>query len=156
MRHHRHQKERQTTPREQKPPKGFRKLHIVGEVWHYRITKAGISIIGPQRERAFVDMSVFTGWDNDTLERASWKGYWPKIGPSHVKAYILKYDMSGPGQTVPAPGRDSLAHRAGSEWYALPPFPEGTTEMPTLRDGSHPVIWRYPAHKKERHLAQAS
>ncbi len=36
-------------------------------------------------------MSDFTGWSWDTLERAGYKGYWPKFGPQDVKDYINKH-----------------------------------------------------------------
>jgi hypothetical protein len=71
-----------------------RSVHIQGVEWQFRIKGGGISIWDPNDKHYHIRWNVFTGWDNDTLERAAWKGYWPKLGPGDIKDWILTHDLS--------------------------------------------------------------
>jgi hypothetical protein len=100
-----------------KPRKPFgRPVHIDGEEWRYKISSAGVRIRTPQGGYVFVDMCVFTGFNNEHIERAHWKGYWTELGPGDVKTYIEKYEVEG----APCPG-------SGTE--RIPPFVEGTEDQ---------------------------
>jgi hypothetical protein len=68
-----------------------RKLHFPDdEIWSYAISGHGLRIRSPEGKTTKVSMSDFTGWTPAQLERASWKKYWPEIGPQDVKDYITK------------------------------------------------------------------
>ena len=65
-------------------------VHINGQEYPYKVSRAGVRWYTPDGKPHFVNMSELTGWTNDALERANWKGYPPAVKPSDVKEYLIK------------------------------------------------------------------
>lgn len=74
--------------------KHWRKVHIGDQEWRYHIGSWHIVVRGPEGERLQTDHSEITGWDHLALERADWKGGYPEIKPSAIKAFIQeRFDL---------------------------------------------------------------
>ncbi len=93
MRHGRHRQHRRESRVVKLPIKADtrRSIHFDTGVWRYRISKWWVIFWSPKEEKTVVSLSRFTGWSWYGLERAAWKGGGPKVGPSEVKAYIVKH-----------------------------------------------------------------
>jgi len=79
--------------------KKFRDLCLDKEIWKYRIHRSGVSIISPENKKVFIEVVEFLNtirfdghsfWNNNSLDRAEEKGYYPKLGPGNIKEYILQ------------------------------------------------------------------
>ncbi len=70
--------------------KGSRKIHIRGDLWHWKYTWSGIIIQSPELKKSFVEHEdLLPDWDNSSIERARDKRYF-HIEPHNVKDYIEK------------------------------------------------------------------
>ncbi len=82
----------------------------------------------PQRRRHVVDISTFTGWTWDNIERAYWKRYAEalEIRPGTVRAYIEKNLI---GKDFPP---TNLWHERNRDlvWYVTPEAPPESWEPP--------------------------
>lgn len=67
-----------------------RAVHIDGAEYPYKITKSGVKVRTPEGKSMYFDMTEVTGWTNDALERADWKGYWPPVTPRRVKELVIE------------------------------------------------------------------
>lgn len=77
-------------PRGRKPEQLKRKLHFPdGSIWTWQTRREIIRIREPDNVTThLVNLSEFSGWTWDALERADWKGYSYSITPREVKEWI--------------------------------------------------------------------
>ena len=88
---------------------------------------------------------MFTGQSNDYLDRASWKRYWPLIGPGDVKLYIETHAVLEPN--CPGSGVECIPPVVNEE-TGQRRFDQGQLICPNCAESPiHPVCWSYPAHK---------
>lgn len=85
--------------RQQKPKRikhYHRAVHIDGEMWSYKVGRGGIKIKSPTGYGYDVDLSTFSGWSWDQLERAEWKGNGFQVTPQRVKDYVERQLCKSP------------------------------------------------------------
>lgn len=151
MQHRARARERKTPKNPQRTEGRYlrsrRRLHIEGEEWRYKVTSGCVLIWDPKGNKTLIWMDVFTGWDNWTLEKAAYKGYWPEIKPSDVKDYILSHDFEGPD--CPGSGEEQIPPWANDEHTYRKFLPEQLV-CSVCGERIHPVMWERPAHKRKK------
>lgn len=71
--------------------KSWRRVHIDGREWLYRIGRSNAVILSPTGQKHVAQLTQIAGATWDQIERAAWKCYitgW--FNPSRVKRYIVE------------------------------------------------------------------
>jgi len=72
--------------------KSFRRLVINDQEYRYRIGSGGVRIVTPDGKNISVDMSTFSGWTWNDIERGYWKRYF-KVTPKDVRNWIEEHGL---------------------------------------------------------------